>query len=95
MSLSILVYIHRYIASIYFVFSTITTVGYGDLTGTQFTCFTSTKVHILTQASAGLTILAQFTCFTSAKVHILTQASSSASLSARFLRSWYSVSMLY
>jgi hypothetical protein len=44
----------------------------GGLSGTQFTCFTSTKVQILTQHVGGLSGT-QFTCFTSTKVQILTQ----------------------
>ncbi len=42
-------------------------------TGTHFTCYTSTKVQILTGGSAGaLHIGTLFTCFTSTKVQILT-----------------------
>jgi hypothetical protein len=43
--------------------------------GAQFTCFTGTKVQILTQklAEEAPTLGAQFTCFTGTKVQILTQ----------------------
>ncbi len=44
--------------------------------GTQFTCFTGTKVQILTQMWGGPGArypLSQFTCFTGTKVQILTQ----------------------
>ena len=46
--------------------------------GTQFTCFTSTKVHILMQKALLVPLLValswiRFTCFTSTKVHILMQ----------------------
>ena len=47
--------------------------------GTQFTCFPSTKVQILTRAAAEAAVGArdaggtQFTCFTSTKVQILAQ----------------------
>jgi hypothetical protein len=42
--------------------------------GTHFTCFTSAKVQILTEASPGALSSpgTQFTCFTSTKVQILT-----------------------
>jgi hypothetical protein len=64
---------------------------------TQFTCFTSTKVQILTQQSAlqvfvsvlkcggyvaGMLFTAHFTCFTSTKVQILTQQSALVALQA-------------
>jgi hypothetical protein len=52
-----------------------------EILGTQFTCFTGTKVQILTHAKSTSTDAAhpqeilgtQFTCFTGTKVQILTQ----------------------
>ena len=43
----------------------------GRQQGTQFTCFTGTKIQILTQS--GRQQGTQFTCFTGTKVQILTQ----------------------
>ncbi len=44
--------------------------------GTQFTCFASTKVQILTQEEEGR--VQHITCFTSTKVQILTQPEGSS-----------------
>ena len=69
-------------------------VAEGDLLGAQFTCFTSTKVHILTAEELrgsppprhrlGISrprgpAGTQFTCFTSTKVQVLTHLSPAAS----------------
>jgi hypothetical protein len=59
--------------------------------GTQFTCFTSTRVQILTveaSPSSPNGNESQFTCFTSTKVRMLTHLASSPKVKERQPFSW-------
>ena len=47
--------------------------GVGGAGGTQFTCFTGTKVQILMQLRQAELGKRQFTCFTGTKVQMMTQ----------------------